>query len=52
MNTRELARPDGATLLLREWPLPADKRRATVLLVHGLGEHSARYAAVAQHLSG
>ena len=52
MNTRELARPDGATLLLRDWPLAADKRRATLLLVHGLGEHSGRYAALARHLGG
>ena len=52
MDTRELTRPDGATLWLRAWPLPEAERRASVLLVHGLGEHSGRYASVAQHLNG
>lgn len=51
MTESQLARPDGATLLLRAWPLPDAQRRATVLLVHGLGEHSGRYTAVAQHLN-
>lgn len=51
MTESQLPRPDGATLLLRHWPLPDATRRATVLLVHGLGEHSGRYAAVAQHLN-
>ncbi|NYE31011.1 alpha-beta hydrolase superfamily lysophospholipase [Rhodanobacter sp. K2T2] len=36
---------DGLALRLRHWPL-ADARRA-VLIVHGLGEHSGRYAHVA-----
>ena len=36
---------DGLALRLRHWPLP-DARRA-VLIVHGLGEHSGRYAHVA-----
>jgi len=42
---------DGENLAVRDWPLPARQRRATVLLVHGLGEHSGRYAHVARRLN-
>lgn len=48
-----LPTPDGATLALRRWPAGADAPtapRAVVLLVHGLGEHSGRYAHVSQWL--
>ncbi|WP_242112823.1 alpha/beta fold hydrolase [Luteimonas aquatica] len=41
-----LAMRDGAALFRREWPLPLARR--AVLLVHGLGEHSGRYAALAR----
>lgn len=51
MTDRTLTRADGATLALRHWPLPDDKRRATALLVHGLGEHSGRHGAVARALN-
>ena len=40
-------------LALCDWQLPAGQgARATVLIVHGLGEHMARYAALAQALNG
>ncbi|WP_051303564.1 alpha/beta hydrolase [Comamonas composti] len=48
----QLAAPDGSRLVLHDWPqrssLPA---RATVLMVHGLGEHGGRYALAARHLN-
>ena len=42
---------DGENLAVRDWPLPANERRATALVVHGLGEHSGRYHALAGRLN-
>ena len=41
--------PDGTPLAVYDWPLaPGAAARATVLIVHGMGEHAGRYAALAQ----
>ncbi len=40
-----LATTDGVTLFLRRWPVAV--RRGVALILHGLGEHSGRYAHVA-----
>lgn len=43
---------DGLDLHLHHWPLTAELRgRGVALIVHGLGEHGARYAHVAAHLN-
>ena len=42
---------DGLTLHLQAWPA-SDPRRGVVVLVHGLGEHIARYDHVARRLNG
>jgi alpha-beta hydrolase superfamily lysophospholipase len=40
---------DGLTLATRRW-MPGPRPKAAVALVHGIGEHSGRYAHVATHL--
>jgi alpha-beta hydrolase superfamily lysophospholipase len=51
VTAESLQLPDGASLRLRGWRLPEGQtRQGSVLLVHGLGEHSGRYAHVAEML--
>jgi acylglycerol lipase len=42
---------DGTTLLTRHWPVPSGEPWATMLLVHGLAEHSGRYEHVGAQLA-
>lgn len=43
---------DGTELFVRDWPVPkGTRRRGSALIVHGLGEHSGRYAHVAAALN-
>jgi alpha-beta hydrolase superfamily lysophospholipase len=46
-----LTTADGARLAVRRWPAPAGHTWGTVQIVHGLGEHIGRYAAVAEALN-
>jgi alpha-beta hydrolase superfamily lysophospholipase len=42
---------DGLILTTRAWPAAAETSRGVVVLVHGLGEHIARYDHVARNLN-
>jgi alpha-beta hydrolase superfamily lysophospholipase len=51
--TETIRLPDGTGTWLREWPATATApRRGSLLIVHGLGEHSGRYEHVGGHLAG
>lgn len=43
--------PDGGTQLIRQWD-PNEAAKGDVVLVHGLGEHSGRYARTGSLLAG
>ena len=44
--------PNGDVLATRQWPAVGRRKLASVLIVHGLGEHSGRYDQVARRLAG
>ena len=48
-RTGVLLSTDGLQLVYREWL--ADKPRASIVIVHGLGEHAGRYAHLAMRLN-
>jgi alpha-beta hydrolase superfamily lysophospholipase len=50
-TTPGLRLADGTATFVRRWPVPDGvERRGSILLVHGLGEHSGRYGHVAERL--
>jgi Lysophospholipase len=42
---------DGTSLVIRHWPVPSSEPWASMLLVHGLAEHSGRYERVGAQLA-
>jgi len=50
-RSRWLRLPDGTTTFVRTWCAEARPRRGSILIVHGLGEHSGRYGHVAERLA-
>jgi alpha-beta hydrolase superfamily lysophospholipase len=47
-----LTASDGDNIAVQDWPLPEDDApHGTVIIVHGLGEHAARYTDLAQQLN-
>ncbi len=52
MQTKVLTTSDRIELFVRNWRLPIDaEMRGSVLIIHGLGEHSKRYDELANYLN-
>lgn len=47
-QSRQLSAADGTTLFVTDYLLPVASARGSVLIMHGLGEHSGRYRHVAE----
>ena len=50
-SVEHVAARDGTPLLVRHWPVPDGRAWASLLLVHGLAEHSGRYEHVGAQLA-
>jgi alpha-beta hydrolase superfamily lysophospholipase len=50
-TVEQVAGPSGNVLATRHWPAAGRRKLASVLIVHGLGEHSGRYDHVARRLA-
>jgi alpha-beta hydrolase superfamily lysophospholipase len=47
----QVSAKDGTSLLVRHWPVPTGEPWASMVLVHGLAEHSGRYEHVGAQLA-
>lgn len=52
VEAEHVAARDGTTILVRHWPVESGDPWASMLLVHGLAEHSGRYEHVGTQLAG
>ena len=50
-TVEQVAGPNGNVLATRHWPASGRRKLASLLIVHGLGEHSGRYDHVARRLA-
>lgn len=50
-RVEHVAARDGTTILVRHWPVESSEPWASILLVHGLAEHSGRYEHVGAQLA-
>lgn len=50
-SIEHVAAHDGTSILVRHWPVESGETWATLLLVHGLAEHSGRYEHVGEHFA-
>jgi alpha-beta hydrolase superfamily lysophospholipase len=50
-EVQHVAARDGTPLAVRHWPVPSGEPWATLMLVHGLAEHSGRYEHVGAQLA-
>ncbi len=51
-TVEHVAAKDGTSILVRHWTVESGTAWATLMIVHGLAEHSGRYEHVGAHLAG